>query len=834
MNSEIHVAFTGTHPCRLAESGSRGFDDRRFRRCEAVGSFLLLVCVIPSSLNAEELNGAVKTFLDSHCIVCHGEDSQEGDFRIDRLSTKVGFEDTPQWVEIMERIKSGEMPPKDEVNQPDVAQRAEIVEWIAARVKEGESARMATRERVSYRRLTREEYVYTVRELIGVEYDASDPGGLFEDPEWHGFERIGANLTLSPAHIEKYIRAAEVVLAEAYPDAPIEYLEASKRGMEVNEDDAHYTRLQVEGLLNKVRAPLTTSGEIYRYSNPWRGPEMKFPGPGWYEISYTVCGLKPLHGIAPRMKVVEADLDRVLFEQDIIASEEDPLTVTFHAHFSNPAGRPPKIYVTNENKVPHHPRTNASSRIPFINTSYPRAPWQMKITNQDGSPRYPILIIDSLTMRGPIVTERERRFRTEYFPSEESLDSVREGFSTMARRAFRRPLYAGELETYINIVNSELKAGEPFQDAVKTGMVAILCSKSFLFIAEGNEDAERNELNDWELASRLSYLLWSTMPDEELFALAERGQLREPGVLQMQFKRMLADPRAERFARSFSSQWLNLRKVGMFPPDREIYPNYDEHLEQSMIGESQAFFMEVLWKGLTLREFIDSDWTMLNPRLARFYGIPDVIEDRFQRVDLRPEYHRGGLLTHASVLSLTSDGTRHRSVHRGAWLSEVIFGKEPPPPPANVDPIEPTPVDAPKATLRMKLEAHTQNPICASCHRKIDPLGLAFDHYNAIGEWHTHERVEGIGDDPMVDASGELPDGRKFADAKQLQQLLMADLDGFCRTFVENLAIYGIRRTMTFDDRDELEAIVEISRENDYRLREILEAFVLSDLFQRR
>lgn len=800
----------------------------------AIAAFLLLCWLLALPVHADSVAPHVQTFLDAHCIRCHGKDLKEGDFRIDNLSPKVGFEDTPQWAEIMERINSGEMPPEDEPKQPTADERAGIVEWIAARIKEGESARMARRERVSYRRLTREEYVYTVRDLIGVEYDATDPGGLFEDPQWHGFERIGSVLTLSPSHIEKYIKAAEVILDEAYPQEPIGYREASKRAMEVREDHHHYERLKAAGLLDKVRAPLTTAGEIYRYSNPWRGPEMKFPGPGLYEISYTVCGLKPEDGMAPRMKVVEAELDRVLFERDIIAPEDKPITVIFQAHFSNPPGRPPTIYVTNENKVPRHPRTNAESRIPFITTQHQRAPWQMKITNQDGSPRYPILVIDSLTMRGPIVTEEEQARRNEYFAKEESLDAVREGFSRLAQRAFRRPLYDGELETYINIVKGELDAGETFRDAVKTAMVAIFCSKSFLFIAEGSEEAERNELNDWELATRLSYLLWSTMPDDELFSLAENGKLRDRMVLQDQFNRMLADPRSERFTRSFSSQWLNLRKVGMFPPDKNLYPNYDDHLEQSMVGESQAFFGEVMREGLTLREFIDSDWTMLNPRLARFYGVSGVIEDHFQRVALQPEDHRGGLLTHASVLSLTSDGTRHRPVHRGAWLSEVFLGKEPPPPPANVDPIEPTPTDAPKATLRMKLEAHKTNPNCASCHRKIDPLGFAFDHYDAIGQWRTHEKVEGTGDDPPVDASGELPDGRAFSNAQEFQHLLMADIDAFNRTFIEKLAIYGLRRTMTIDDRDEMEAIVTISREKDYRVRDLLEAFVLSDLFQQR
>lgn len=803
----------------------------RFKTAWMTGLFF---CFMSVCLFAERLAPKMDAFIESHCIKCHDEDTEKGDFRVDNLSPKVGFEDTPQWVEIMERISSGEMPPEDEKKQPSADKRVDIVEWIAARMKEGEAARMAKRERVSYRRLTREEYVNSIRDLFGVEYDASDPGGLFEDPEWHGFERIGSILTLSPSHIEKYIKAAEVILDEAYPDKPIEYLEVSKRAIEIKETHPLYEKLKKEGLLDKVRSELTNSGAIYRYSNAWRSKENRFPGPGVYEFTYTVSGLKPEGGIAPRMQVIAVNLDRVLFEQDIVASEEKPTKVTFRAHFPNPPGKTPNIHVKNQNKIKGHPRTNGHGGIPFITTKYGRSPWKMKITNEDGSARYPVLIIDSLKVRGPIVSDEDKKRRQEYFATEENLESVRKGFETLARRAFRRPVTDEEMDNYVNIVKGELDAGEAFRDAVKTGMVAILCSKSFLFIAEGNESIVRHELNDWELANRLSYMLWSTIPDDELFSAAEKGQLRDRKVLQAQFKRMLADPRAERFSNAFASQWLNLRKVGMFPPDKNIYKTYDKHLEQSMIRESIEFFGEVLKQGMTLREFIDSDWTMLNSRLARFYGIPGVEESRFQRVALKPEYHRGGLLTQASLLSLTSDGTRHRPVHRGAYLSEVFLGKEPPPPPANVDPIEPNPIDAPKATLRMKLEAHKANPNCASCHKKIDPLGLAFENYNAIGAWRTHEKVKGTGADPKVDPSGALADGRSFGNAKEFQGLMMKDLDVFCKTFIKKLAIFSMRRTMTFDDREGIEAIAAVSREKDYRLRDLLEAFVLSDLFQKR
>jgi hypothetical protein len=367
-------------------------------------------------------------------------------------------------------------------------------------------------------------------------------------------------------------------------------------------------------------------------------------------------------------------------------------------------------------------------------------------------------------------------------------------------------------------------------------MAAILCSKSFIFLAEGDPAAMRYKLNDWEIASRLSYFLWSTMPDDELLSLAEAGKLHDKSELARQVARMLADPRSERFADSFATQWLRLRKLGMFQPDKKLYPDYDKSLETSMASETKAFFGQVLRRGLTLREFLYSDWSMLNARLARYYGLPDagLPLDELQQVALPPDCHRGGLLTQAAILSLTSDGTRHRPVHRGVWVSEAIFGKSPPPPPPNVDPIAPNPVTAPKATLRMKLDAHIHDERCASCHTKIDALGLAFENYDAIGRWRTVEQTEGVGPDPTVDPTGKLPDGRTYSTPEEFKKLLLADIDAFNAAFVEKLATYGVRRTLSFDDRADLNSIAAESKAKDYCLRDLIAAFVCSDLFQKR
>lgn len=785
--------------------------------------FLALAADAP----AKDFDSAVGSYFQKHCISCHGEKKQEGEFRIDNLSKDVGVNDTSLWAEVRERISSGEMPPKDVKNPPTAEQGAEVVEWLTARIKEGEAARMAKRERVSFHRLSRDEYVNSIYDLLGVHFDATDPGGFSDDPEWHGFERIGSVLSLSASHIEKYFQAAETVLAEAYPDKPVEPIDLHKPAVP-NVQEPYKSRLEARGLLDKVRFDLWPQDQ-HRYSHPGR-----LPAAGQYEVTFQLSGLKPADGRTPRLKVYHTKLDRVLFEQDILAPEDAPTTVTFNTHL--PAGSH-QIIVTNDVPGPSNlPRSGRHGRKPFVSIKDGRIPWQLKLTDEEGNALYPFLILDWCKWKGPIVSDREQQLRDDYMPTEEgNIEQVRNGLATLARRAFRRPLLAGEVEKYVSIVESEVAVGSDFRSAVKAGMLAILCSKSFLFVVEGSSDTDRQTLNDWELATRLSYFLWSSMPDDELVALAEAGTLHEKAQLQRQITRMLGDPKAKRFSDSFATQWLRLQKVGMFPPDEKLYPQYDRHLEQSMIRETTEFFREVLNSNLSLREFIQSDWTMANPRLADFYGVESVSGDKFQRVSLKPDQHRGGLLTQAAILSLTSDGTRHRPVHRGVWLSEAIFGKTPPPPPANVDAIEPNPIDAPKATLRMKLEAHKANPNCASCHRKIDPLGLAFENYDAIGSWRTEENVQrGTGANPKVDPSGELPDGRTFANAEDFKRLLMNDLAAFNATFTEKLATYGLRRAVTFEDQTDLSAIAEANKKDNYQLRDIVENFITSDLFQKR
>jgi hypothetical protein len=415
------------------------------------------------------------------------------------------------------------------------------------------------------------------------------------------------------------------------------------------------------------------------------------------------------------------------------------------------------------------------------------------------------------------------------------LAEARECLKRFAERAWRRPVADAELERYLKLVEGELAAGENFRSAYRAAMIGVLTSKNFYYLEEGSAGQRRDKLNDWELAARLSYFLWSSMPDEELFAAARDGSLHRPEVLSAQLQRMSGDKKIDRFAESFPKQWLQLHRVGAFSPDAELYPDYDKWLEQSLVLETTGYFGEVFSKNLPLREFLVSDWTMLNPRLAMHYGLPAPATSRLQRTTLRPEDHRGGLLTQASILSLTSDGTRHRPVHRGVWISEAIFGRTPPPPPPNVEPLEPTPGNQPKATIRMQLEAHATHAICASCHRKIDPLGFAFDSFDAIGRWRTEERVMGgQGDNPPVNASGRLPDDRTYNTTDEFKQLLVQDTDRFAAAFVEQLATYSLRRVMTIDDASQIKAIAQASKKDDYKIRTVIENLVMSGLFQTR
>lgn len=784
-----------------------------------------------------------EAFIAKHCSRCHGGEKSEGDVRLDKLSRdfKSGV-DTQHWGEVLDRVNSGQMPPKDEP-QPTQAEIAAFVTSLDSRLKEGRAARMAARAPVSHYRLSRKEYQNTVYDLLGVRYDPAKPGELNEDTLWHGFERIGSELSLSPSHIDRYYRAAEIVLDRAFPTTTSEARLVRKTAAELRYQGGKTQQEALDrfGIKRPLRYLLFPGRVEPALSPNWlgrTGPEHS----GLYKFRIQASGIRPLGGQPAHLSIGKRTGEETvagIIEFDITAPEDKPAVHEFEVFLEMPDSLHFAVVAANEvdrrggaafrNSLasPHYIFTHSSETL-LLN---PNAP---QMFDDKGNGLFSTVLVDWIEWEGPLVTEVEKSRRNGLVPPEDATpEVVAEHLQRFAERAWRRPVKAGELAQYLEAYRAERDAGEKLADAYRVAIAGVLTSRHFIYIVEGDA-VPRERLSDSELATRLSYFLWSSMPDDGLFAAAKAGALTGDG-LKREVDRLLADNKSNRFIDDFARQWLQLHRVGMFPPDKKLYPNYDPWLETSLRAEPVEFFRELFAKNLPVDSFIDSDWTMANARLCDFYGLPEPKTGSFQRVALKPEDHRGGLLTMGAVLGLTSDGTRHRPVHRGVWVSEAIFGKTPPPPPANVSAIEPNPPESPKATLRQKIEAHRNDANCAACHAKIDPLGLAWDNYDAIGQWREFEKVaKGTGDDPPIDASGVMPDGRAFKDSVQFKQLLLEDRDQVARAFIEHLCTYALRRVLTLDDQDDLKGIQAEARKSQYLVRDIMRAVALSNLMRKR
>jgi len=757
-------------------------------------------------------------FLNTHCLRCHNDKAAKGEFRFDTLERDFGSQQTAErWAEVLFRINSGEMPPASEP-QPKAEELGRVAEWISRQLKEGEAARMTRRGPVTLNRLSRQEYSKSVYDLLGVHFDPTMPGALNDDPRWHGFDRIGALLTLSPSHVERYLRAADTILQQAFPEQ------------------------QPAAKINRQTAP--TPQRWLVYPSLLHG-QVQTPAPGLYRIRVQLSGLASYKGRLPRLSLWNSSLKRAEVGLDVLAAEDAPTVIEFESFL--PQG---SFQLINEapGKLDDGPTPSATPKLLTTVNDYRPSPIGYKLFLEDGRPIFPLLLVDWYECEGPIVPEADLKKREGFFPTsissrspqdtqelEQQQRDVRDCLSRFMARAWRRPPTAAEVDRLMAVFDAERQFSESPRSAYLAAMAGVLASRNFYYLVEGSADAQRERINDWELASRLSYFLWSSLPDDELSEHAARSELHQPEVLRQQVQRMLADAKSSRFLDSFPQQWLQLHRVGQFPPDLELYPDYDKWLERSMVLESTHFFSDVFARNASISEFLTSDWTMLNARLAIHYGMEFPSQAGFHRVTVTERDHRGGLLTQAAVLSLTSDGTRHRPVHRGVWVSEAIFGRTPPPPPPNVEPLEPTPSDKPKATIRDQLQAHATHAICASCHQKIDPLGFAFENFDAIGRWRTTEKVAGgRGDDPPVFAGGAFPDGRQYDGPDSFKKLLVAELDLFAEAFIEQLATFALRRVMTIDDREQIQSITAACKPNDFQLRTMVEQLVMSELFIKR
>lgn len=805
-----------------------------------------ILCLVGSASGTEPY----EVFLEKHCVGCHGAEKQKGDLRFDQLSRdfKLGA-DSHHWAEAIEQVNSGEMPPKKE-KRPTQEEIAAFVSNLDSLLKAGRASRMAARPPVSHYRLSRKEYQNTVYDLLGVRYDPTMPGELNEDTLWHGFERIGSELSLSPSHVDRYYRAAEVVLDRAFPTASAEPRKVRKTAADLRYGGGKsqmeaLARFGIQRPLRFMMFPGMPYGEGVQaaFAPEWlgkTGPEHS----GLYHMRLQASGIRPVGGQPAHLRIgrMRADNGAIegLIEFDVTAPEDSPQVYEFDVFLEMPATLNFKVVVTNEidersgsafkyaaGTRPAYIFTHSSETM-LLNPSAPQ------MFDNKGNGLFSTVLLDWIEWEGPLNTEAEKSRRSGVLPPEDATpEVVAKHVQRFAERAWRRAVKMEEIAEYLESYRSERDAGEKMADAFRIALQGVLTSRHFLYLVEG-DPVPREKLSDSELASRLSYFLWSSMPDDALFKTATSGALRAD-ALTKEVDRLLADGKADRFVDDFARQWLQLHRLGTFVPDKKLYPNYDAWLETSMRSEPIEYFREVFRKNLPVDCFIDSNWTVANARLCDFYGLAEPKTGGFQRVALKPEDHRGGLLTMGAVLGLTSDGTRHRPVHRGVWVSETILGKTPPPPPANVPAIEPGTPKSPKATIRQKLESHATNANCAACHARIDPLGLAWDNYDAVGQWRTREKVAaGVGEDPLINPAGVMPDGRPFNDPVQFKKRLLEDRDKFVRAFIEHLCTYGLRRVLTFDDQEDIKAIELEARRCQYNVRDIVRAVALSELMRKR
>ena len=451
--------------------------------------------------------------------------------------------------------------------------------------------------------------------------------------------------------------------------------------------------------------------------------------------------------------------------------------------------------------------------------------------------RLPRLKVESVEIEGPIQPEwPPASHKNLFFAGDKRSDEayVREIWTRFLPRAYRRPVTAAEIDAIVAVVReAQAKSKLMFHDAMRVGLQRVLCSPSFVFLEEPAADGRPpRRLNDYELASRLSYFIWSTMPDEELFALAATGKLREPAAVTSQVQRMLADAKSQQFVRNFAGQWLSVRDYGSIKPAAE-YKDYDKPLELASKEEPLQFFAEVLRHDLPISSFLDSDFVVVNERLARHYGIDGVVGEDYRRVAIRPEHHRGGVLGMVGLMTFLADGTRTLPMRRGSWVLRELFNDPPNNPPPNAGEIQPNTAGK-SLTVRERIELHRKNDVCASCHAKLDPYGLALENYDAIGAWR--ERFNGEGyqgrSGPLLDVSGCFPDGRKFASLEEYKAGLMKSKDHFARAFSAKLLTYALGRPVGYADHALLDELVGELQKNGYRIQPLIQAVVASEPFR--
>jgi len=758
-----------------------------FTRCLIA---LLLVLAAGTSTRADNLNqrfkDAVQPLLARYCFDCHSDDYAEADLSLEQFKSAPEVRDErARWLRVQNQLQASSMPP-DDAEQPSEAERKLLLEWIDQTINQVDCSGPVYPGHVTLRRLNRNEYRNTVRDLLGIDYEpASD---FPADDVGYGFDNIGDVLSLPPLLMEKYLAAAQEISERAIVTPPDPALQDQIEGQDLQGDGSPR---------GGVARSFSSNGEAFA--------QLDIPADGLYELRVTAAADQA--GDEPAKMAVRVE-GRELHVHEVRGTRQSP--GTYRSRIEMKAG---------DRKI----------GLAFINDYYvPRK------GNRGAEDRN--LFIGDLRLSGPVdvdqadlpVTHR-RIFVSQ--PDEETSreQAARRILAPLALRAFRRPVEPNEVDRLLQLVELADQQGDSFEKGIQLALQAILVSPHFLFRVETGPDegGDARTLNDDELATRLSYFLWSSMPDDELLTLARKGQLRNGTNLQQQVRRMLADPKIDAFIENFAGQWLQLRSLEDLTFDPERFPGCDRELLAAMRQETLRFFAEVVRRDLNVLRILDADFTFVNEALARHYGIDGVSGEEFRRVSLSGT-PRAGVMSQASILAVTSNPTRTSPVKRGKFVLENLLGTPPPPPPANVPELE----DEGRkltGTLRQRLEQHRTNPSCASCHQLMDPIGFAMENFDAVGRYRT------LDEGAEIDPSGELPSGERFAGFEELRNLLVTSKrEQFLQCMAEKTLTYAIGRGLEYYDQCAVNEILNGLEQDDYRFSRLVLEVVESDPFQKQ
>lgn len=796
-----------------------------------------------SAQDSKPTNEIAGPFFAKHCLACHSGAKPKGDFAIDKLALDFTVKANRQkWLDVLQHVKEGTMPPKGRP-RPSAEDVQGLVGWIGREV----AAESASQGRVVLRRLNRAEYANTVRDLLGVSVDLQDLLPL--DTSTSGFDNNAESLHVSSYLMETYLEAADRVLDAAIVNGPRPWIIDKRFDIKdeksVKPNGSVYRHVDDGVAIFSSWVSANIQVTLWNFRTRFRGK---------YRFRISAHGIqtdKPVNFHVTAGTLTAVTEERIL------------------DYYSVPADKPTVIEFVEQ--------LEPNNCIRIVADGLGALPPEVE---KVGAENYkgPGLVVQWVDIEGPLLDAwppashrlifgdmkqvdaplTDNPNRKEVVSQQPMVDAERI-LRDFTRRAFRRTVTDDDIKPFLSRVRAKLDQKYSFEQAMRVGLKAVLVSPHFLFLREKPvatfartwDSAEKPHvlanvatvLGDFALASRLSYFLWSSMPDEELLQLAEEGKLRQKDALRDQVERLLRDAKAKAFTENFAGQWLSLRAIDSTMPERMLYPEFDDILKVSMVKEPLLFFDEVLAHDLSLTNFVASDFSMLNGRLARHYGIPDVDGLDFRKVTLPPESHRGGVMTMAAVLKVTANGTTTSPILRGAWVLDRILGTPPPKPTVDVEAVEPDIRGA--TTIRSQLAKHRESGDCASCHVKIDPPGFALENFDVIGGWRDHYRRINEGEPvtingrrvrylngPPVDAADVLSDGRRFQDIDEYKQLLLNDKDQLARALADKLLGYATGAAPTSADSPQINAIVAIVREKNYGFRSLVHEIVQSDLFQ--